>query len=129
MATESRRPKRVAEVIRSTVAEALTAVLADPALSGVVVTDVTVSDDLQVARVAVRRLVDDGKDSSRQRTIQHLERARGRIRRLLAPRLELRKVPELRFYFDAGPDKRARIDELLAEIAGEENQRPPSGKL
>lgn len=122
MATESRRPKRVAEAVRSTVAEALTEVLTDPVLSGVVVTDVEVSDDLQLAKINVRRLVDDGKASSRQRVIQHLERASGRIRRLLGPRLELRKVPQLKFYFDVGPDKHARIDDLLNEIADEQRR-------
>lgn len=124
MAAESRRPKRVAEAVRSTVAEALTEALSDPVLTGVVVTDVVVSDDLQVARIGVRRLVDDGKEASRERVVQHLERASGRIRRLLGPRLELRKVPELRFYFDAGPDKQARIDELLNQIADEQRQKP-----
>lgn len=124
MPTESRRPKRVAEAVRSTVAEALTEALSDPVLSGVVVTDVTVSDDLQSARIGVRRMIDDGKDSSRQRVVQHLERAAGRIRRLLAPRLDLRKVPELKFYFDVGPDNRARVDALLREIADEQKSHP-----
>ncbi|HMA96083.1 MAG TPA: 30S ribosome-binding factor RbfA [Polyangiaceae bacterium] len=124
MATESRRPKRVAEAVRATVAEALTEALSDPVLSGVVVMDVTVSDDLQVARIGVRRMVDDGKESSRQRVVQHLDRAAGRIRRLLAPRLDLRKVPELKFYFDVGPDNRARVDALLREIAEEQTGKP-----
>lgn len=125
MPTESRRPRRVAEAIRATVAEALNESLSDPTLSGIVITAVEVSDDLLVARIGVRRLVDDGNTASRQRVVQHLERANGRLRRLLAPRLDLRKVPELRFYFDAGPDKRARVDELLNEIAQEERKRGP----
>lgn len=125
MATESRRPKRVAEAIRSTVAEALNEELADPMLAGVVVSEVSVSDDLLSARIGIRRLVDDGKEATRRRVIQHLDRAQGRLRRLLAPRLDLRKVPELHFYFDLGPDKRARVDELLAEIAEEDRRRGP----
>lgn len=125
MATESRRPRRVAEAIRATVANALNESLADPILAGLVITEVSVSDDLLVARLGVRRLLDDGKESTRARIVQHLERAQGRLRRLLGPRLDLRKVPELRFYFDAGPDKRARVDELLAEIVREERKRPP----
>jgi ribosome-binding factor A len=123
MATESRRPRRVAEAIRATLAEALNETLSDPTLAGTIITDVTVSDDLLSARVGVRRLVDDGKESSRLRLVRHLDGAQGRLRRVLAPRLDLRKVPELRFYFDEGPDKRARVDELLAEIAREEKDR------
>lgn len=124
METESRRPRRVAEAIRATLAEALNESLSDPTLAGVVISEVSVTDDLLTARIGVRHLLDDGKESSRQRVVQHLERAQGRLRRLLAPRMELRKVPELRFYFDAGPDKRARVDELLAEIEREERAKP-----
>ncbi|HEY5955783.1 MAG TPA: 30S ribosome-binding factor RbfA, partial [Polyangiaceae bacterium] len=106
MPTESRRPRRVAEAIRATLAEALNETLSDPALSGTVITDVSVSDDLLVAHIGVRRLMDDGNEASRQRLVRHLEGAHGRLRRILGPRLELRKVPELRFFFDGGPDKR-----------------------
>lgn len=101
--------------------------MSDPALEGIVISEVNVSDDLLSARIGVRRLVDDGKPASRQRVVQHLEHAHGRLRRALAPRLDLRKVPELRFYFDEGPDKRAHVDRLLAEIAEEERKRDPRG--
>jgi ribosome-binding factor A len=124
MPSENRRPRRVAEAIRSTVAEAMTSVLADPGLSGLVVTEVTVSDDLTQARIGVRRLVDDGKEESRRRLVERLGHAQGRIRRLLAPRLDLRRVPELHFFFDAGPDARNRIDELLREIEQEKKSTP-----
>ena len=126
MPTESRRPRRVAEAIRSVLAEALNEALADPMLSGVVISQVDVTDDLLTARIGVRRLNDDGKDSTRKRVIEHLVRAQGRVRRLLGPRLELRKVPELHFYFDSGPDKQAKIDSLLAEIAKEQRERDQS---
>jgi ribosome-binding factor A len=97
----------------------MTSVLADPGLSGVVVTEVTVSDDLTQARIGVRRLVDDGKAESRRRLVERLNHAQGRIRRLLGPRLDLRRVPELHFFFDEGPDARNRIDDLLLEIEQE----------
>lgn len=119
MPSDSRRPRRVAEAIRSTVAEALTGDLADPGLSGVVVTEVTVSDDLSQARISVRRLVDDGKADSRKRLVERLGHAAGRIRKMLAPRLDLRRVPDLKFFFDEGPDTHHRIDDLLHEIAEE----------
>jgi ribosome-binding factor A len=126
MPSDSRRPRRVAEAIRSTVAEALTGVLADPGLAGVVVTEVSVSDDLMQARIGVRRLVDDGRPESRKRLVERLEHAQGRIRRLLGPRLDLRRVPELRFVFDEGPDARHRVDEILREINREKKVTPGS---
>jgi ribosome-binding factor A len=48
-----------------------------------------------------------------------LERAQGRLRRGLGQAVPLKRLPELRFHFDDGPDARARVDELLAEIARE----------
>jgi ribosome-binding factor A len=123
MPSDNRRPRRVAEAIRSTVAEAMTSVLNDPGLSGLVVTDVNVSDDLSQARIGVRRLVDDGQEASRRRLIERLTHAQGRLRGLLGPRLDLRRVPMLHFYFDAGPDKRHRVDELLREIEQENKSK------
>jgi ribosome-binding factor A len=97
----------------------MTSVLADPALAGVVVTEVTVTDDLSVARIGIRKLVDDGQSASRKKLVERLQHAQGRIRRLLGPRLDLRRVPELQFVFDEGPDSRYRIDEILREIEQE----------
>ncbi|MGC4069900.1 MAG: 30S ribosome-binding factor RbfA [Polyangiaceae bacterium] len=124
MPSDSRRPRRVAEAIRSTVAEALTSTLSDPVLAGVVITEVTVSDDLCQARIRVRRLVDDGRPESRKRLVERLAHAQGRLRKLLGPRLDLRRVPELHFVFDEGPDARNRVDELLREIAREKKNEP-----
>jgi ribosome-binding factor A len=104
----------------------MTSVLNDPGLAGLVVTDVTVSDDLSQARIGVRRLVDDGQEASRRRLIERLSHAQGRLRGLLGPRLDLRRVPALHFYFDAGPDKRHRVDELLREIDLENKSKASS---
>ncbi len=54
--------------------------------------------------------------------MRSLHRAGGRIRRLLAPRLELRRVPEISFSYDTGHDARRRVDELLDEIKTEHDE-------
>jgi ribosome-binding factor A len=93
--------------------------LGDPEFAGLVVTDVSVSADLGVARVAVRLLSDDGDQARRRAALRALHRASGRLRRLVGPGLGLRRTPELRFAYDLGQDAADRVAELLGEIARE----------
>ena len=51
--------------------------------------------------------------------MKSLAKGAGRLRRLIAPRLELRRSPELRFHYDAGHDASRRVEELLHEIKAE----------
>jgi ribosome-binding factor A len=120
--SDARRPRRVAELLRLHLTTALTRELADPRLSSLVVTDVEVPPDLSFARIAVRLLVGDDDPKQRKAAVATLQRVSKRLRASLAPRLGLRRVPELRFEYDAGHDATRRVEEILAEIA-----REPSG--
>ena len=93
--------------------------VADPRLGSLVITEVKVTDDLSVARVRVRQLADDDSEQLRREVMASLQHAAGRLRRLLAPRLRLRRAPQLQFYFDTGPDAARRVEQLLAEINNE----------
>ncbi len=116
MSAEGRRGKRVAELIRMHLSAALSRELGDPKLSSLVLTSVEVTDDLQSARIGVRLLIGDQDPKERKAAMTRLERASGRLRRLVAPRLELRRAPELRFHYDAGHDASRRVEEILHEI-------------
>ena len=53
--------------------------------------------------------------------VDALNRAAGFLRRELSPRLQLKYLPQLRFYWDEVVDQAARIEELLGDIgSGEE---------
>jgi ribosome-binding factor A len=93
--------------------------LGDPNLEGLVITDVQVPDDLGTARVLVRLIDDDGDAERRRRVLSALRRVRARLRRSLAPKLRLKRVPELHFDYDDGQDHAARVAELLREIERE----------
>jgi ribosome-binding factor A len=108
----------VAESIQDKLAESLHRELSDPRLVSLVITRVEVSDDLSMATVSVRLLGPDGPDL-RKAALRALRSAGGRLRRAIAPRLGLRRVPELRFFYDTGLDAAARVNELLAEIDAE----------
>ena len=122
MPSEVKRATRVAEGMR----EALSALLArrvrDPRVRGVIVSRVVVTDDLRNAKVYVRLLgVEDAgdEDARRKELLTGLKSAAGMLRTSVTKQLSLRFAPELRFYFDEGVEKQARIDELLREIHAE----------
>jgi ribosome-binding factor A len=119
MNDDTRRIERVAGLVRAHVTELMRRELGDAELAEVVVTSVEVTKDLSIARILVRSLTTDDDPAARKRLMQRLRRAAPRLRRALGPRLELRRVPELRFEFDLGRDASARVAELLAEIARE----------
>lgn len=121
--SDARRPRRVAELLRSHLANVLAREIADPRLSSLVITDVFVPDDLSLARISVRLLVGDEQQKLRTSVIETLRRAAPRLRRALGPRLGLRRVPELRFEYDVGHDRTRRVEELLSEIAQEPKLR------
>jgi ribosome-binding factor A len=52
-----------------------------------------------------------------------LNRAAPYLRHELSPRLKLKYLPELRFYWDEEIDRASRIEALLSEI-GREGQKP-----
>ncbi len=122
MAEDRRRPGRVAEAIRAELARQFVRELGDPLLASLVVTNVSVTNDLSIADVGVRLLEGDADPARRRAAQKHLARASHRIRRALAPTLGMRRVPELRFRYDTGHDAIQRVEELLAEI---ERERPP----
>jgi ribosome-binding factor A len=92
--------------------------LEDPRLASVAVTRVQMTDDLRLARVYVHSGGSEPEaDERRQREIlKGLSSAGQRLRRTLGATLDLRYVPDLRFFYDTGVDHQRRIDELLAEI-------------
>jgi ribosome-binding factor A len=125
MNSDGRRGKRVAELIRAHLADLMRREVDDPRLAAVVVTTVDVTDDLMSARIGVRLLVGDEDPKKRAGVLKALASGAGRLRRLIAPKLELRRAPELRFNYDAGHDASRRVEELLHEIQREGASRAP----
>ncbi|MEZ4226835.1 MAG: 30S ribosome-binding factor RbfA [Polyangiaceae bacterium] len=121
--SDGRRARRVAELVQSHLAQLLTREIDDPSLQAIVVTQVDVPDDMGSARVHVRLMVGDEQEKARMMAMRALRRSASRLRRLLAPRLEMKRVPELRFEYDDGHDKTRRVDELLREIEDERAER------
>jgi ribosome-binding factor A len=118
----TRRQRKVANLILEEISDLIARKLRDPRASGVTVTGVDVSPDLRHADIYVSRL---GDEEEREATLAGLTAAAGYLRRELAPRVQLRFMPELRFHLDRSWEQGARIDELLDRIATE--QGPAGG--
>lgn len=96
--------------------------LQDPRVSLVEVLKVDISKDLRNAKVFVHH-ADEGVP--RKELLKALQHATPFLRGQLAIRCGLRMVPELLFYYDDSPEKAARIDLLLKQIAAERASLPP----
>ena len=122
---EIKRATRVAEGLRQELATLLLQRVRDPRVgAGVVVSRIEMSSDLRTAKVHVRLLEGGDQDPRRKTLLEGLERARHMLQREATRALQLRFVPELRFYYDDGTDKTSRIEQLLDEIEAERNHSP-----
>ncbi len=123
--THGARTDRVGERIRAEISTLLLRRVREPAVDGVTVTHVEVTRDLQIARVFYRVLAEA---HSRHEVARALRRARGFLRRELATRLRLRRVPELAFLHDDSVEQQDRIARLFDEIQ-DHGQEPAEAEL
>lgn len=121
MTSDGRRGQRVAELIKSSVVELLRD-MDDSRLSLLVITDVRLSDDLSIATIGVRSLAGADSERDQRSLLRALRHASSRLRRGLSGRVELKRLPELRFHWDVGQDHARRVEEILREI---ESEREP----
>ena len=108
------RKERLADEIRDLLATAfMGGNMRDPRLEYVTITAVKLTPDLQLASVYYRVFGDATVVSSTQ---LGLDSAVGFLRRRLAESLEIRRVPNLRFFHDESIERGSRIEHLLSQI-------------
>jgi ribosome-binding factor A len=112
------RTARVADQIRGEIASMLARDVHDPGIGFVTITRVTVTPDLQQARVYYTAL-GDGK--ARRDTERALGRATPFLRRQIGSRLRLKRAPEIEFVYDESIAGQERIEQLLNEIRAAEH--------
>ena len=116
----SHRVERIQEQVREEVSQMLATEVRDPGVGLVTVTRAKVTGDLSLARVYWTII---GDAAERKKTAKALERAAGFIRHLLAERLSLRRVPEVKFIFDESVGAQDRIEQIIQEIHAEDAAR------
>ncbi|MGE5592679.1 MAG: 30S ribosome-binding factor RbfA [Betaproteobacteria bacterium] len=118
------RVERVAEAIRSEVADILAREIKDPRLGFATVTDVEVSDDLRHVKIFVSVM---GDKAQVDETMAALESATGFVRSEIGRRIRLRHTPEIVFRYDTSIKRGARVFELLKEIQSEKEMGKEEG--
>jgi len=104
------RNDRVAGLIQQVLAELLQKEIRDPRLAAVTVTGVKVSKDLRIAKVY---FAVPGDSVHQKAALDGFHQARGYVKRELAQRMELRYMPDLKFFYDESIEHAARIEALL----------------
>lgn len=108
-----RRPERLAEGLKVQIAEVVGFELDDPRLESVVVTDVTVSDDLRDAKVYC---FIQGSEDDISSALKALRNASTFVRQQVAMNLDLRHAPHLHFVRDTAEENASRVTEILSDL-------------
>jgi ribosome-binding factor A len=110
---QGHRPDRLGDQIRTETSDILAREVHDPGVGFVTITRVSVTSDLRIARVFYTTM---STGAARKDTARALQRATPFVRRQLAGRLGLRRMPELEFRFDESIAHQARIEQLIHDI-------------
>jgi len=108
------RADRVSVLIREVLSELLKKKIHDPRLAMATISSVKMSRDLKLARIYFTIYGDSKKSEA---AVQGFESARGFIKRSLAPKLGLRYMPDLKFFYDDSFDYGSHIERLIKKIA------------
>jgi len=114
------RPDRVGEAIRDELSQLLARDVHDPGIGFITLTRVSVTPDLQLARVYYTSL---GDEKAQRETAKALQRASPFLRRQLGARIRLRRVPELSFFYDRSIAHTDRIEQILQDLRTEAQSR------
>lgn len=113
MAKEFSRTRRIAQQLQQELAVVLQRDMKDPRIGFVTVNDVDVSRDLSYAKVFVTFFEED-KDGARKANA--LIAAAPYIRTLVAGRMKLRVMPEIRFVYDSSLVEGMRMSNLVSQV-------------
>lgn len=121
MAKEFSRTRRIAQQLQQELAQILQRDMKDPRIGFVTVNDVDVSRDLSYAKVFVTFFEEDEKLV--QEKLAALEAAAGYVRSLVAGRMKLRVMPELRFIYDSSLVEGMRMSNLVTRVISDDEAK------
>lgn len=115
------RSQRINEEVRREVEAILATDVKDPGLATMVsVVRAEVTRDLAHAKIYVSVM---GDEAQRKQTAEALQRAGGFIRRALAGRLDLRRVPELHFVEDDSIAYAVNMAQLIDQVVNNDEKQ------
>ena len=104
------RSDRVSGLIQQVLSEILKRDIGDPRLQMATITEVEVTRDLKLARIYFT--IPGGK-SKKDAAINGFNSARGFIKRILAQEIDLKYMPDIKFFYDDSLEYGTHIDELI----------------
>ena len=108
------RSDRVGMEIKREINEILKLKVRDPRVQGVTITDVHMTGDLSLAKIYYT--IHSTLASDNQKAQTGLEKATGTIKRELARKLTMYKIPDLVFEKDQSIEYGNKIDEMLLNL-------------
>jgi ribosome-binding factor A len=119
MPKDFNRIDRIGELIQHEVAALLLREMQDPRVKLVSITHVNVSRDLSFARIYITQL----NEEKINETLKVLNKASNHLRFLLAKKIQLRVIPQLKFYYDASIKESNELSILIDEAIAEDKSR------
>ncbi|MBX4133885.1 30S ribosome-binding factor RbfA [Frischella sp. Ac48] len=122
MAKSFTRPQRVGHELQKEIAIILQREIKDPRLGMVTVSGVELSRDLSYGKVFVTFLNDSDPEVVTQ-GLKVLNDATGYIRSLVGKAMQLRIIPELKFFYDESLVKGMRMSNLVSQVVQKDKNR------
>jgi ribosome-binding factor A len=114
------RAIRLAELLKAEISNILVAKVNDHRIGFVTITDIVVSEDLSFAKVFFSTF---GSEEEKKKSLKGLISCIPFIRGLLAERIKMRIVPNLRFVLDDSIEKASNRIALINQLAKEREDR------
>jgi ribosome-binding factor A len=116
MAKEYARTQRVSDHLQRELAALIQHEIRDPRVGMVSITGVDVSRDLGYAKVYYTSMGSDSQEDASEST-DVLNKAAGFLRSRLSKDSSMRRLPQLRFYFDASVGNGRELESLIRRAA------------
>ena len=116
MAKEYSRTQRVADYLQRELATLIQREVRDPRVGMINITGVNVSRDLGYAKVYYTELNSESREEASEST-EVLNKAAGFLRSQLSRDSSMRRLPQLRFYFDNSVGDGRHMEDLIRRAA------------
>ena len=102
MSLQGSRIKKVEDFLRKELAEMIRMEIKDPRVGAVTITNIAVSPDLRVAKIGLVSLgeMTESQSETEPEWLDGIQSASGFLHRALKSRMQMKRVPSLRFYQD-----------------------------
>jgi ribosome-binding factor A len=130
MPKDFQRTDRIAEQLKRELAQLIQYEVKDPRLVGwITVSDVTVTRDLQFAKVYVSFLATETSEDDIQQSMDILKQSVPFLRSQLAKRMQLRKMPDLTFIYDDSMQKGNHLVDVIEKAIAKDKPESDSDDL